>query len=218
MGRRQPRHLARHIESPLFMSHIRATSGTAVQESNCHPFRHGKWLFVHNGVVADFHALRRDLMLVIDPALFPDVEGSTDSEVVFHLALSFGLEGDPIGALEQTIGTIEGVARRQGLEPNIQASLGVSDGESLWAVRYASVEEPRSLFVSADVDTLRALQPGNPRIQRLQEGDRLIVSEPFNDLPGAWHEIPAGSALTVLPGGALDHQPFRPAADAVAPV
>jgi hypothetical protein len=85
-------------------------------------------------------------------------------------------------------------------------------------VRYASVEEPRSLFVSADVDTLRALQPGNPRIQRLQEGDRLIVSEPFNDLPGAWHEIPAGSALTVLPGGALDHQPFRPAADAVAPV
>jgi predicted glutamine amidotransferase len=99
MGRRQPRHLARHIESPLFLSHIRATSGTAVQESNCHPFRHGKWLFVHNGVVADFHALRRDLMLVIYPALFLDVEGSTDSEVVFDLALSFGLEDHPIGAL-----------------------------------------------------------------------------------------------------------------------
>src|SRR3954468_24325315 len=66
--------LAAHIESPLFMAHVRATSGTAIQESNCHPFRHGRWLFVHNGVVGDFHQLRRDLMLTVDPELFPNVQ------------------------------------------------------------------------------------------------------------------------------------------------
>ena len=212
------RHLARHIESPLFLSHVRATSGTAIQETNCHPFRHGAWLFVHNGVVGDFRTLRRDLMLLVDPALFPDIQGSTDSEVVFHLALTFGLEGDPIGALEQALGTIEAVARRHGLEPAIQASIGVSDGESLWAVRYASVDEPRSLFVSADAATVKALQPDNKRAQRLLDGDRLIVSEPVNDLPGAWHEIPPSSAVTVLPGGGLEHQPFRPVVDAATPV
>src|SRR3712207_7406098 len=40
------RDLAQHIESPLFLAHIRATTGTPVQQTNCHPFRHGRWLFV----------------------------------------------------------------------------------------------------------------------------------------------------------------------------
>ena len=63
------RDLAGHIESPLFLAHVRATSGTAVQETNCHPYRHGRWLFVHNGLINDFHSLRRELMLAVDPRL-----------------------------------------------------------------------------------------------------------------------------------------------------
>ena len=49
------RELAAHIESPLFLAHVRAAIGSPVQETNCHPFRHGRWLFVHNGFIADFH-------------------------------------------------------------------------------------------------------------------------------------------------------------------
>ena len=204
--------LAAHIETPLFLAHVRATTGTAIQGTNCHPFRSGRWLFVHNGVVGDFRGLRRDLMLTIDPARFPDVQGSTDSEVLFHLALTFGLEADPILALEHVIGIVEQTARNHGLEPAVQASIGVSDGEFLWAVRYASSEEPRSLFVSEDAATIRRLHPENARVARLRDEDRVIVSEPFADLPGAWKEIPASSALTVRPGGAVEHRPFRPAA------
>jgi predicted glutamine amidotransferase len=208
------RHLAAHVESALFLAHVRATSGTAIQETNCHPFRHGRWLFVHNGVVGDFRELRRDLMLAIDPALFADVQGSTDSEVLFHLALTFGLEDDPISALGQTIGLVEQTARRHGLEPAIQASIGVSNGASLWAVRYASAEEPRSLFVSSDAATVRRLNPDNPRLQRLRDEDRIVVSEPIADLPGAWHEVAASTALIVAPGGGLEHRPFQPAVGA----
>ena len=104
------RELAAHVESPLFMAHVRAAIGSPVQETNCHPFRRGEWLFVHNGFLADFHLLRRDLMLAIDPELFAEVQGSTDTEVVFHLALTLGLEEDPIGALEATVGLIEDTA------------------------------------------------------------------------------------------------------------
>ena len=86
------RELAAHVESPLFIAHVRATTGTAIQQTNCHPFRHGKWLFVHNGAIAHFEVLRRDLMLAIDPSLFAAIQGSTDSEVIFNLALSFGLD------------------------------------------------------------------------------------------------------------------------------
>src|SRR5213083_1113278 len=119
------RELAGHIESPLFLAHIRAAVGSPVQQTNCHPFRHGRWLFVHNGYIAEPQVLRRDMMLAIEPALFADVHGSTDTEVVFHLALTFGLEDDPIRSLERTIGFIESTARKLGVEDPVQGSFGV---------------------------------------------------------------------------------------------
>jgi hypothetical protein len=57
---------------------------------------------VHNGYVGDFQVIRRDLMWEIDPKLFAGSVGSTDTEVVLGLALTFGLEEDPIRALERT--------------------------------------------------------------------------------------------------------------------
>src|SRR3954453_20833643 len=78
-GNANMRHLAGHIESPLFLSHVRATTGTAIQEATCRPFRHGSWLLVHNGLVNDFRALPRHLMLAVSLSLFADVMGTTDS-------------------------------------------------------------------------------------------------------------------------------------------
>jgi predicted glutamine amidotransferase len=204
------RELAAHIESPLFLTHIRAAIGSPVQQTNCHPFRRGRWLFVHNGYLGGFHEIRRELMLAIRPDLFADVQGSTDTEVVFYVALTLGLENDPIAALEETVGLIETIAHRHGVPDPVQATFGVSDGTTLWAVRYATTGPPRSLFASADVDAIRRLHPENPRFQRLTPDDRLIVSEPFSDLPGVWHEIPPSTAVTVRHGGALEHAPFRP--------
>ena len=206
------RELAAQIESHLFLTHVRAAIGSPVQETNCHPFRRGRWLFVHNGFIADFPLLRRDLMLAIDPSLFAEVQGSTDTEVVFYLALTHGLEDDPINALELTVGAVEVAAERHGIASPVQATFGVSDGDRLWAVRYASEGPARSLFASADVDSLRRLHPDNPRFQRLTEDDRLIVSEPFSDLPGVWHEIPEATSVTVRRGGVLEERPFRPRA------
>ncbi|ANS79912.1 Glutamine amidotransferases class-II [Serinicoccus hydrothermalis] len=202
--------LAPHLESPLFLAHVRASTGTDVQETNCHPFQHGRWFFVHNGHIAEFDRLRRDLVLAVAPELFPEIAGSTDSEVMFFLALTFGLESDPVGALERTIGLVEQTARDHGVDRAVQASIGVSDGETVWAVRHSTEHRSRSLFVSADAHALRRLHPDNPRLQKLQDGDRLVVSEPFSDLPGAWHEIPEASVLTVHPGGGLDVADFRP--------
>ena len=86
----------------------------------------------------------------------------------------------------------------------------MSDGESLWAVRYATDGPARSLFASTDVNTLRRLHPDESRLQRLSDRDRVIVSEPFADLPGAWQEIPQSSAVIARHGGELEHLPFQP--------
>ena len=110
------RELGDHIHTPLFLAHIRAAIGSPVQQSNCHPFRHGRWLFVHNGFIAGLPALRRDLVLAVDSALFNCIAGSTDSELLFYLALTFGLEQDPLGAMEQVVGLVESKAREKNVE------------------------------------------------------------------------------------------------------
>ena len=89
------RELAGHISSHLFFAHIRAAIGSAVQQTNCHPFRHGRWLFMHNGFIDGFAAIKRDLVLAVDESLFPEIKGQTDTEVLFYLALTFGLADDP---------------------------------------------------------------------------------------------------------------------------
>jgi predicted glutamine amidotransferase len=207
------RDLAAHVESPLFIAHIRATTGTAVQQTNCHPFRHGNWLFAHNGMIADFPRLRRDLLMAVEPSLFNGVTGSTDSEALFYLALTFGLEEDPIGAMERAVGHVEAVGRSHGIEMLIQMTVGVSDGERLWAFRYSSEHRSRTLYVSADRDTIQALHPDNPRFARLTDEDRVVVSEPTSDLPGVWVEVPESTALVIQPGAdeRLEFQPQAPA-------
>ena len=106
------RELAGHLQSPVVFAHIRASSGTPVQQTNCHPFRRGRWLWMHNGLIGDFHRVKRDLVLRVDPELYPEIQGSSDSEIFFFLALTFGLEDDPPGAVEQAVGLIEAIGRR----------------------------------------------------------------------------------------------------------
>ena len=160
---------------------------------------------VHNGVIAGFHEMRRELMLEVAPELFANIEGSTDSEVLFHLALTYGLERDPVAALERTIGLVEATAARHGIENPVQTSIGVTDGERLWALRYSTERRSRSLFVSNDASAIRELHPENPRLQRLRDEDRVVVSEPLSDLPGLWQEIPESTVLVVQPGPDEQH-------------
>ena len=68
--------LAAHVSSRLFMAHVRATTGSAVQRSNCHPFEHGKWLFMHNGKIRHFERLKRELAFAVVPELYPQIQGS----------------------------------------------------------------------------------------------------------------------------------------------
>jgi len=204
------RELAAHVESPIFLAHIRATTGTPVQQTNCHPFRHQNWLFVHNGVLNDFHKIRRELVMAVDPVYFDDIAGSTDSETLFYLALTFGLENDPLDAMERAVGFVEHTARAHGIEHPVQMTVGISDGERLWAIRYASEGTPRTLYVSEDVSALKALHPESEQLQRLGGEDRAIVSEPLGDrLPGAWVEIPPSTAMIVQPGPD-EQRPFTP--------
>jgi predicted glutamine amidotransferase len=206
---RNLREVAGHVLSPLFLAHIRASTGTAVQQTNCHPFRHDRWLWVHNGLVRDFHRVKRELALAVDESLYPQMEGSTDSEMLFYLALTFGLEENPPAAVERMVGHVEEVGHRHGTEHPIQMTIGTTDGSSVWAFRYSSEGKSRSLYYSADMRSVREMYPERPRLQEVSDETRIIVSEPIIDLPGAWHEVPESSYGVVRDGEDELHE-FRP--------
>jgi predicted glutamine amidotransferase len=194
------REIAGRIRTPLLFAHIRASTGTPVQRSNCHPFRHGQWLWMHNGAIRGFHEIKRDLLMAVDPSLYPDIEGSTDSEALFFLALTFGLAEDPFSAVARAVGLVEKIGREHGVEYPMQMTVATSDGESVWAFRYSSEGQSRSLYFSTDLSTLVQLHPDVAILKGLGEETRLVVSEPLGDLEGAWNEVPESSAGVVRPG------------------
>ncbi|MFF4491605.1 class II glutamine amidotransferase [Streptomyces sp. NPDC001544] len=197
---RNLREIAGHVRSPLFFAHIRASTGTPVQQTNCHPFRHGRWMWMHNGAINGFHQTRRDLALAVDPALYPAIEGSTDSEMMFFLALTFGLEDDPPAAVARMVGLVEATGHRHGVEFPLQMTVALTDGRRLWAFRYSSQGASRSLYYSTEVETLRALHPDVAFLRDISDETRLVVSEPLGDLPGAWNEVPESSWGVVQEG------------------
>ena len=206
---RNLRDLAAHIESPLVFAHIRASSGSPIQQTNCHPFRHGRWLWMHNGLVRDFHEVKRDLVLAVDPSLYAEIEGSTDSEVFFFLALTLGLEDDPPSAVARAVGLIEETGRRHGVEHPIQMTVATTDGTRLWAFRYSSEGASRSLFFSTDVRRLREQHPELPVLELVSDESRLVVSEPLGDVADAWNEVPE-SSYGVVQEGQDELLPFAP--------
>jgi predicted glutamine amidotransferase len=207
---RNLRDLSKHVRSGLVFAHVRASTHAPVQLSNCHPFRHGRWLWMHNGLIHGFVHVKRDLVLEVDPALYPEIEGSTDSEVFFFLALTFGLENDPPGAVARAVGLIEAVGERRGIPVPIEMSVATTDGQSVWAFRYASNGgRQSSLFYSTALTTLRRHYPDNPMLEGLSDEARLVVSEPLGGLEGAWNEVPA-SSWGVVHAGADELHRFEP--------
>jgi predicted glutamine amidotransferase len=164
---------------------------------------------MHNGFIGGFNQVKRDLAFAVDPSLFPSIEGSTDSELLFHLALTFGLEDDPQKAVERAVGFVQTTAEQRGVEEPIQMTVATSNGSSLWGFRYSSRGRSRSLFYSTDVSTLRSLHPELEVLNELGDESRLVVSEPLGDLSGAWNEVPE-SSCGVVQRGQDELRPFRP--------
>jgi glutamine amidotransferase len=156
---------------------------------------------MHNGYIDGFAAVKRDLVLAVDESLFPEIKGQADTEVLFYLALTFGLDDDPPEAVARAIGFVEACGRRQGVTYPFQGTIATTDGESLWAFRYSSEGKSRSLFINRDVPTLKEAYPDRQGLQQLSNDARLVVSEPIGDLPGAWVEMPEASYAVASKGG-----------------
>jgi predicted glutamine amidotransferase len=204
------RELSGAIASPLFFAHVRAAAGPPIQQTNCHPFRYENWLFMHNGFLDGFSEMKRDLAFAVDPSLYPLIHGTTDTEVLFYLALTLGLRDDPVAGLSRAVQMVEKVGHEKGISFPMQGTVAVSDGHTLWAFRYSTSHNTRSLFHSVAIPELRELYPDAERLQIFGDNAKVVVSEPFSDLPGTFVEVPE-STVAILDDSGYHHEPFMEA-------
>lgn len=204
------RELTQVTRSPLFFCHVRAAAGPPIQQTNCHPFRHDNWLFMHNGAISEFARFKRDLVLAVDPELYLGIQGTTDSEVLFHLALTLGLREDPIGGMHRAISAVETAGHARGVTFPWQGTVAVSDGSTVWAFRYSTQGRTRSLFHSVDIVALRQMYPEIERLRMFSDDAHVVVSEPIAELPGSFVEVPEAS-VAVLDASGYQHHDFNPA-------
>jgi glutamine amidotransferase len=76
------------VSSQTVLAHVRKATRGPKTVFNCHPFQHGRWVFAHNGDIANLEACREKLVAEIAPRLRRFVLGETDSEVVFFIFLT----------------------------------------------------------------------------------------------------------------------------------
>ena len=171
------RNLSHHVSASLFFAHVRASTGTAVSISNCHPFVHGNWMFMHNGSISHFAQIRRDMEAGIPDDAYGQRLGTTDSEAFFLMMFANGLESNPAAAFRDTIAQVETIQSAHGLEPDISMAAVVTDGEHITAVRYSSSSVPPSLYWDGSGNHVT------------------LVSEPFTSDPGQWTEVPPDQVL-----------------------
>jgi glutamine amidotransferase len=189
--------LCRQIRSKLFLAHVRAATSGGVSTSNCHPFAHGRQLFMHNGQIGDYALVRRRVEAMIPDALYPSRKGTCDSEAIFLAAIGRGVEADPIAAYGAILAEILALQGRAG-EP-VRFAAVHTDGVRLFAFRWASDGQPPSLY------------------SRMEDGNLLVASEPCGADAAGWQAIPSGSVLEANGTGSIYLRRFDPSALTLAP-
>jgi predicted glutamine amidotransferase len=173
------RELTRVIESDVFFAHVRASTGAANLSVNCHPFREQSLLFMHNGQIGGFQRLRRQLLALLSDESFDCITGGTDSELLFQLMITYGLRDNPEHAIRKTISVVDELRRSKNIKEAFRATLALTDGKSVRAVRWASDENAPSLYLNQ------------------ANGGVLLVSEPLDEDLSKWTVVPANSLMCI---------------------
>lgn len=197
------RHLAAQIESGCILAHVRAAPGGTIAEQNCHPFVDERWMFQHNGTVPEFAKIKRELTFEVDEKLYPFILGNADTEVCFYLALTYGLDQDPVAALSKMVARVEQARTEHCIAAPFRATICASDGKRLVVLRWISPEVlgavAPSLYLAAGPTILSTV---DGETDTLPIDAQLVVSEPLelHWSRHTWIEVPSGSIGVIRVG------------------
>lgn len=192
--------LIKHTRSPCLFAHVRAASpGMQVSEANCHPFRNGRFLWMHNGTIECFTKIKRRLMNSLPDRLYHSIQGTTDSEHAFAVFINALQKkpkpwntGDLSQALVETIDLIQEWVVSTNPERPSMYNFAVTDGRSIAAARYTS--NPRLEPISLYFKETRAAG-----FEPFSRPGVVITSEKLTDEKRAWTRVAPNHILTVGP-------------------
>ena len=161
----------------------RLTFSSYVARVNCHPFTVGKWSFAHNGQIADFARIRRQLENLLPDALYNHRRGTTDSELLFLMCLANGLDTNPAKAIETTLKAIR-TAQGDTKNPNRLACV-FTDGQTVYGFRHASDHASPTLYLSGS----------------LTSGGTAMASEPLCGDTTSWDMLAEDELVDLSPQG-----------------
>jgi gamma-glutamyl hercynylcysteine S-oxide hydrolase len=144
-----------------------ATPRTSHGPAAAAPFRHGRWLFSHNGAVDGWPESTEALAATLPTLALLELEARVDSALMWALVLH---------------------RLRQGLTP---AEALADTAEALCAAGVTG----RYNFLLTDGHVIAATAAGHTLYYRQERDSVTIASEPGDDR-GGWIEIPRGSAVT----------------------
>ena len=197
--------LASHTRSGCFFAHIRAASpGTAVSEANCHPFRIGKFLWMHNGSIDGFKSMRRRLCSSLPDSLYNSIEGTTDSEHAFAVFMNLvdgsnDLTAHELGdGLVRTVSQLEQWSREVGATTPSIYNFAVTDGRSIAAIRYVSDPNVEQISLYFSNPGEYCCRDGQSRINCSGSKAGIIVaSERLTDNREDWIRVAPNHVLTI---------------------
>ncbi|MDB9494794.1 ergothioneine biosynthesis protein EgtC [Spirulina major CS-329] len=176
-------HLTRYVETRCMVGYVRsATPGLAVDLGNCQPFSKGHLLFSHNGYIDRFrHTLRRPIRNLLSEKADEWVQGSTDSEYLYALVLTYLAQMPLEEAIAAALHQIGDLARSPFCK--FTATTIASTGDRLIACRYANFDILPTLYWLQN-------DPHYPEAV-------ILASEPL--FAGNWQPCPPQSRLIVEP-------------------
>lgn len=190
-------HLTRVSRSRTILAHVRAaTAGFAVSEPNCHPFNAGRFAFMHNGSVAEFRKLKRQLISGLSDESFLWIHGTTDSEHLFALFRDHAerhADKEPMeamaAAMQDTIENVKRLTTDAGATRRSLLNMAVSDGERAVVSRYATMGSPApSLWLRTGEQYVC-----HEGVCQMLDGSKreavIVASEPLT-AEADWQEVP----------------------------
>jgi len=180
------RSIASQIESRLFFAHVRASTGTSVSRSNCHPFSFENWVFMHNGKIGGWHTCRKDIESLIHRDFYTHRVGTTDSEALFLIALSEGLQDDPELAMSTTLSKVQDIMNAHGVDEPLRVSAACADGNQIWGFRYSNDHNSPSLYYGT---------PNTHAKDHFEGQINTLASEPSDNDASHWTKVEESSGV-----------------------
>lgn len=212
--------LAEKIRSECFFAHVRAaTPGSLVSEINCHPFQIGKYLWMHNGKIAEFTKVKRRIRESLSDNIYDVIQGNTDSEHAFAVFLNMleDLERSYTAqqlanTVKETINLLYQYSSEAGISLPSHLNFAVTDGESIIVSRCTSQNDisPPSLYLSRG-DRFEC-RNGLYRMKVMTEKQPsaiIIASEPLTENRENWEQVPANHLLMITPERDITYVPLK---------